>query len=77
MRLIISLLGILGICLAVAYFGYGIPPKTVYYKTIAFVKGGATSAGNEASNVASATSRFSKVIENRYNSQDMTQPAAR
>ena len=76
MRLILSLVGIAVIILAVAWFGYGIPPKSVYYKTINMVRGAVSSTESGASNVAEAGSRFSEVIQNRYNSQDMTQPAA-
>ena len=75
MRLIISLAGLIGLGLAVAWFGYGLPPKAVYYKTLNMLKGATTSVQSGASDVGNAGSRFSEVIQNRYNSQDMTEPS--
>lgn len=77
MRLIISLAGLVAIVLAVAWFGYGLPPKAVYYKAVNAFSSASSSAENGAANVSSASSRFSDVIKNNYNSQDMTEPAAR
>lgn len=75
MRLIISLLGLIAIVLAVAWFGYGLPPKAVYYKTVNMLSSATSTAGNGAANISNATSRFSDVIKNNYNNQDMTEPA--
>lgn len=77
MRLIISLAGLVAIVLAVAWFGYGLPPKAVYYKAVNAFSSASYSAENGAANISSASSRFSDVIKNNYNSQDMTEPAVR
>ena len=75
MRLVLSLFGLIAIVLAVAWFGYGLPPKAVYYKTKNMLSSVTSTAGNEATNVSSASSRFSDVIKNNYNNQDMTEPS--
>lgn len=75
MKLIMSLLGLIAIILAVAWFGYGLPPKAVYYKTLNMLTSATSTASNGASNVSNASSRFSDVIKNNYNNQDMTEPA--
>ena len=75
MKLVISLLGIVGIILAVAWFGYGLPPKAVYYKTVNMLSSATSSAESGATNVSNASSRFSDVIKNNYNNQDVTEPA--
>lgn len=77
MRLILSLAGIIALALAVAWFGYGLPPKAVYYKTLHAFSSAAENAETGASNVSSASSRFGDVIKNNYNSQDMTEPSVR
>lgn len=77
MKLIISLAGLVAIILAVAWFGYGLPPKAVYYKTLNAFSSASSSAENGAENVSSASSRFSDVIKNNYNAQDMTEQAVR
>ena len=74
MRLIISLLGILAIVYATAWFGYDIPPQEVNARIISSIKGAGKTTGEGADNVANAGSRFSEVIQNRYHSQDMTEP---
>ena len=56
MRLIVSLLGLIAIVLAVAWFGYGLPPKAVYYKTVNMLSSATSTAGNGAANVSNATS---------------------
>ena len=75
MKLIMSLLGLIAIILAVAWFGYGLPPKAVYYKTVNMLSSATSTAGKGATNVSNASSRFSDVIKNNYNNQDMTEPA--
>ena len=75
MKLIMSLLGLIAIILAVAWFGYGLPPKAVYYKTLNMLTSATSTASNGASNVSNASSRFSDVIKSNYNNQDMTEPA--
>lgn len=77
MKLIISLGGLIALVLAVAWFGYGLPPKAVYYKTLNAFSSVSSSAESGATNVSSASSRFSDVIKNNYNAQDMTEPSAR
>lgn len=76
MRLILSLAGLIGLGLAVAWFGYGLPPRAVYYKTLNMFTSASSSAESGASNVGKASSRFSDVIKNNYNNQDMTSPSS-
>ena len=75
MKLILSLFALIGLGLAVAWFGYGLPPKAVYYKTINMFKGAGSSVESGVSDVGDAASRFGEVIRHRYNSQDMTEPS--
>lgn len=77
MKLIISLAGLAALVLAVAWFGYGLPPKAVYYKALNAFSSVSSSAESGAQNVGSASSRFSDVIKNNYNAQDMTEPSVR
>ena len=77
MRLLITLATLIALICAVAWWGYGIEPKALYYKTINAVKATVTTTEKGTSNVSDGASRFSDVIKNRYNSQDMTEPTAR
>ena len=74
MRLILSLLGVAAIVYAVAWFGYDIHPYDLNARIISAVRGAGSSTKEGAGNVADAGSRFSEVIQNRYHSQDMTEP---
>ncbi|MBR1649334.1 MAG: hypothetical protein IJ689_07050 [Alphaproteobacteria bacterium] len=68
MKLIINLLVLLGIGLAFAWFAYDLPPKAVYYKIKNSVH-----TPESVKNAGDAASRFSEVIQNNYNAQDMTE----
>ncbi|MBP5399420.1 MAG: hypothetical protein J6Y53_03285 [Alphaproteobacteria bacterium] len=74
MKLLLSLLGILGIVYGVAWFAYDIHPKDLTYRMIGSVSNFGSSTQEKSSNVVDAASRFSEVIQNRYHSQDMTEP---
>ena len=74
MKLIISLLAILGIIYTVAWFGYDMHPRDLTYRVINEITSFGSSTKEAATDVANTGSRFSEVIQNRYNSQDMTEP---
>jgi len=76
MKLILSLAVLVGIALAVAWGGYGIPPKAVYYKILGAMNNTTASVQSGTSDAGDAASRFSEVIKNRYNNQDMTEPSS-
>ncbi len=77
MRLLITLATLIALIFAVAWWGYDIEPKALYYKTINAVKSAVTTTEKGTSNVSDGASRFSDVMKSRYNSQDMTEPAMR
>ncbi len=74
MKTLLYLAGLVVIGLAVAWFGFGMHPKTVYYKTIGIFSSASGSAADHAGDVKDTGSRFVDVIKNNYNDQDMTQP---
>ncbi len=76
MKTLIYLIGLVAAGLAIAWFGFGIHPKTVYYRTVnMFASTSETTAGH-AQDVKNTGSRFADVIKNNYNDQDMTRPMA-
>lgn len=75
MKLLFSLAGLIALICAVAWWGYDVPPEALYYKTVNAVKSMVSTTEKGASEVGGETSRFSEVIKNTYNSQDMTEPA--
>lgn len=74
MRLIISLLGIAAIVYAVAWFGYDIHPQDLNARVISSIKGAGKATSEGTNNMVEGGARFSEVIQNRYHSQDMTEP---
>ncbi len=77
MRLLITFATLIALIFAVAWWGYGIEPKALYYKTLNAAKSAVTTTEKGTSNVSDGASRFSDVMKKRYNSQDMTEPAIR
>ncbi len=75
MRLLLSLAGLIALICAVAWWGYDVTPEALFYKTVNAVKSMVSTTEKGASDMGDATSRFSEVIKNTYNSQDMTEPA--
>lgn len=76
MKTLIYLVGLVAIGLAIAWFGFGVHPKTVYYKTIGMFSSASNEVTEQAGDVKNTGSRFVDVIKNNYNDQDMTQPMA-
>ena len=76
MKTLIYLAGLVAVGLAVACFGFGVHPKTVYYKAIGAFSSASGSAVEHAGDVKNTGSRFVDVIKNNYEDQDMTQPIA-
>ena len=76
MRTIIYLVGLVAIGLAIAWFGFGIHPQTVYNRALGMFNSASTEVSNQAGDVKDTGSRFVDVIKNNYNDQDMTQPTA-
>jgi len=75
MRLLLSLAGLIALICAVAWWGYDVTPEALFYKTVNAVKSMVSTTEKGASDMGDAGSRFSEVIKNTYNSQDMTEPA--
>ncbi len=76
MKTLLYLIGLVAVGLAIAWFGFGIHPKSVYYRMVnMFASTSETTAGH-AQDVKNTGSRFADVIKNNYNDQDMTQPMA-
>lgn len=76
MKTLIYLVGLVAIGLAIAWFGFGVHPKTVYYRTIGMFSSASSEVAEQAGDVKNTGSRFVDVIKNNYNDQDMTQPIA-
>ena len=74
MRLLLSLLGILGIVYGVAWFAYDIHPIDLTGRIWGEIKSVTSAASGGAGDMADSSARFSEVIQNRYHSQDMTEP---
>lgn len=77
MKTLIYLAGLIAIGLAIAWFGFGVHPQTVYYKTIGIFSTASNGVATGTSDVAKTGNRFGEVIKNNYNDQDMTQPKSR
>lgn len=74
MRLLLSLLGILGIVYGVAWFAYDMHPRGLTGRIWGEIKSVTSAASRGAGDMADSSARFSEVIQNRYHSQDMTEP---
>lgn len=73
MRTLVYLAGLVVVGLAVAWYGFGVHPKTVYYKTINMFASSSETTAEHVGDVKNTGSRFADVIKNNYNDQDMTQ----
>ena len=76
MKALLYIIGLVVIGLAIAWFGFGIHPKTVYYNTIGSLISASDGAAEHAGDLKDTGSRFVDVIKNNYNDKDMTQPMA-
>lgn len=76
MKTLIYLAGLVAVGLAVAWFGFGVHPKTVYYKAIGAFSSASGSAVEHGRRRKKYRRRFVDVIKNNYEDQDMTQPIA-
>ena len=56
------------------WFAYDMHPRDLTYRVINEITSFGSSTKDAATNVADTGSRFSEVIQNRYHSQDMTEP---
>ncbi len=74
MKALIYLVGLVIVGLAIAWFGFGIHPKTVYYETIGIFNSTSDGVVEQAGDIKDTGSRFVDVIKNNYNDQDMTEP---
>ena len=70
MKALFYLIVLIIIALTIAWFGFGMHPKTVYYKTLSVTHG----VAKHSEDLKNTGNRFVDVIKNNYNDQDMTQP---
>ena len=75
MKTLVYLVCLVLIGLAIAWFGFGVHPKTVYYRVTGMFSSASVGATEQAGDLKDTGSRFVDVIKNNYNDQDMTQQA--
>ncbi len=76
MKALLYIIGLMAVALAIAWFGFGIHPQTVYYKAVGMFGSASEGAAQHAGDLKDTGSRFVDVIKNNYNDQDMTAPIA-
>lgn len=76
MKLLWSLLVLLAVVIGVMWFGYNIPPQEACKKIINIFASPVIKTEETIEDVGGAVARFSEVIKNNYNHQDMTEPAS-
>lgn len=76
MRALLYVVIAAAVALAIAWFGFGVHPQTVYNKAVGMFGSAGESAARHAGDLKDTGSRFVDVIKNNYNDQDMTAPIA-